>query len=697
MSDSRFTEFVSIFSDRVREARLGEPDSEGVTPLDPREIAFTRVFLEDMEDVGLVADSDIVHFEKKLGRANAKLNGFCVSDDEGELTLITTIFGGEASDELKSAPGGEISKAIKAAAHVFRAAKDPFHPRMEKSSEQRDMIERLHSVQGEIGSIRVLVLINGLTGKQPELEQPDDIPKVTVDVWDLERLFRAASSGLAYESVKIDLERILGAPLPCLPGPETSENHRCYFTIVPGDLLHALYHEHGPRLLELNVRSFLQARGKVNRGIRDTLHDDPGCFLAYNNGISATVESLDLVEGADGAAAIRQITGLQIVNGGQTVASIHRAKDRDKVDLSNVYVQAKITKIDPAHVDDLVPLISRFSNTQNKVNETDFSANHPFHVKFQQLSASVWPPGETTRWFYERARGQWEVARVREGTTTKRLHAFDQRSPRSQKVDKNLLAKAVNAWNELPHTVSLGGQKCFVGFMKELTRMGDAWEPDDNYYRDSIAKIIIFKRAEKIGRQIAFSAYRANAICYTVALVAYRTCGRTNLNAIWRDQDVSDALEETMRSWMPRIHEEIVESAEGRNVTEWSKKKECWAMIQSLDLEFAAGFESELAEGQPLPTVGKFSEKKGAKPKTLSHEERERQAKVMKLGPDDWQNVIAWMVARHEYAGFPVQICGTILGYAAGGWKQIPSPRQTKSLVTFIDAWNGCRTDQEEE
>jgi len=697
MSDSRFTEFVSMFNDRVKHDRLGEPDGENVTPIDPREIAFTRVFLADMEDIGLVADSDIVHFEKRLGRANAKLNGFGVSEDGAELTLITTIFGSEPNDEPKSAPGSEIAKAVRAAVHVFWAAKDPLHPRMEGSSEQSDMIERLHSAHGKISSIRVLVLINGRTGKQSEYELPDDIPEVTVDAWDLERLFRAASSSLAYESVTVDLEEILGAPLPCLPGPETAGDHRCHFAIIPGDLLHKLYHEHGPRLLELNVRSFLQARGKVNRGIRDTLHDEPGYFLAYNNGISVTVESLDLVEGADGGIAIRQMTGLQIVNGGQTMASIHRAKDRDKADLSNVFVQAKITKIDQDHVEKLVPLISRFSNTQNKVNETDFSANHPFHVKFQQLSEHIWPPGETMRWFYERARGQWEVARIREGTTPGKLKAFDQRTPRTQKVDKNLLAKAANAWGELPHVVSLGGQKCFVAFMKEIAGKGITWEPDEEYYRDSIAKIIIFKRAENIARQIGFSAYRANAVSSTVALVAYRTCGRLKLDEIWKNQNISDAFEETIRSWMPRIHEEIVESAEGRNVTEWCKKKECWAMVQSLDLEFASGFEEELAKGQPLPNVGKFSERKGAKLKTLSHEERERQAKVMKIGPDEWQKLISWMVTRHEYAGFPIQICGTILGYAAAGWKQVPSPRQTSQLVKFLDAWNEAREDEDEE
>ena len=183
MSDSRFNEFVSIFNDRVRETRLGEPDAEGVTPLDPKEIAFTTVFIEDMEDIGLVADSDIVYFEKRLGRSSGKLNGFAVSEDGVHLVLITTITGGETNDQLKSAPAGEIAKAVKAALHVYRTARSPFHNEMEDSCPERDMISRFHSSQDDIGSLRVLVLINGLTSEQPEFEQPDDLPEVTVDVW----------------------------------------------------------------------------------------------------------------------------------------------------------------------------------------------------------------------------------------------------------------------------------------------------------------------------------------------------------------------------------------------------------------------------------------------------------------------------------------------------------------------------------
>ncbi len=221
------------------------------------------------------------------------------------------------------------------------------------------MMEYIHKIHGETTTIRVIVLVDGVAKKHAAIEQPSDLPEIQVDVWDLERIFRADSSGLTYESFAINVEDYLGKPLPCLSSKSTEDDHQCYLAIFPGELLHDLYHKYGARLLELNVRSFLQARGKVNRGIRDTILNNPGYFLAYNNGISITVEELDTVKNSDGSEVIRSLRGLQIVNGGQTVASIHRAKNRDRTDLGPIMVQAKITVVDPAHQDTLVPFISR--------------------------------------------------------------------------------------------------------------------------------------------------------------------------------------------------------------------------------------------------------------------------------------------------------------------------------------------------
>ena len=217
MSDSRFQEFVDIFRDRVRESRLGVASEDGIIPVDPWENAFTGEFLGDMEDIGLIPDSEIIYFEEKLGRANAKLNSYAISEDKSQVHLFSTIYGGEAGKELKSAPASVITKAVNAAVHTYRAAKNPLHLDMEDSCPESDMMEQLHSIQGNIGSIKVIVLVNGVVGKETKFPQPDDLPEVVVDGWDLQRLYRAASSELAYESVTIDMEKILGSPLACLP------------------------------------------------------------------------------------------------------------------------------------------------------------------------------------------------------------------------------------------------------------------------------------------------------------------------------------------------------------------------------------------------------------------------------------------------------------------------------------------------
>ena len=370
------------------------------------------------------------------------------------------------------------------------------------------MMQRLWQVKSDLNRLRVVVLADGIATDPGEVELELDCD-FRHDIWDLRRLFRADSKGLPYEPIEIDLARRHGEPLPCLQVSDGDGDCRVFLAFLPGQLLHSLYHEFGPRLLELNVRSFLQARGKVNRGIRDTLLKEPARFLAYNNGISVTAESVELVSVATGGAAIKRLVGLQIVNGGQTVASIHRAGQNDSVDLSGVHVQAKITEIRPEHVENLVPLISRYANTQNRVSEADFSANHPFHVALQQLSERSWVPGEQSRWFYERARGQYANAKAREAQTPANRKRFDVRTPARQRIDKVLVAKYLNSWDQLPHIVSRGSQKNFVFFMQRLVKQRRAnWLPDESYYKDLVAQAIIFKRAEHIARTHAFPGYQ---------------------------------------------------------------------------------------------------------------------------------------------------------------------------------------------
>ena len=205
-------------------------------------------------------------------------------------------------------------------------------------------------------------------------------------------------------------------------------------------------------------------------GIRDTLRNKPDRFMAYNNGIVATVDDIQITH--DKVAGTRHITsvkGLQIVNGGQTTASIHRAKRDDKVDLSSVYVPAKISLISEEKIDEIVPEISLYANSQNNIQMADFSANDPYHVEMSRLSSTVWCPGEQSRWFYERTRGEYEVEKSRTARTSAQVRRFNEITPRTRKFDKVELAKYVLSWNQRPDKVSLGGQKCFAWFMQNIS------------------------------------------------------------------------------------------------------------------------------------------------------------------------------------------------------------------------------------
>src|SRR5262249_357533 len=156
---------------------------------------------------------------------------------------------------------------------------------------------------------------------------------------------------------------------------------------------------------------------------------------------------------------IKRLVGLQIVNGAQTTATIHRARKVDKLDISKVAVSMKLTLVEPTKLNEFVPLIARFANTQNPIQIADLSASDRFHHQFEDLSETIWCPGEETRWFYERARGSYQVARSRHGTTLAKRRLFDETYPKTQHFGKTDLAKYLMSWWGLPNVVSKGAQK----------------------------------------------------------------------------------------------------------------------------------------------------------------------------------------------------------------------------------------------
>ena len=570
MADADLTEYARDLQQSV----LLDAGIEGAEQM--RSEVFTRHVIDILVEAGEIENALPCHLRER----GIEVHGYGI-DDEDTLNLLTTIHTGDVPPGSVSRT--ELDKALQRLVNFWdRCREQPYYERLEESSDAYDMALHIHRCASAIRRVRLFVITDGRAAAgQLGTEDANGI-ELRRSVWDIVRLHRLETSGQPQEPIEVDFVQRYGEPLACLSVGHGIAAYDAMLTVFPGAWLADIYNEYGPRLLELNVRSFLQAAGKVNRGIRDTLRDEPERFLAYNNGIAATASAVHLVNLPAGGSGIAAMRDLQIVNGGQTTASIHRALVTG-IDLSAVSVQAKVTVVDPESLEEIVPLISRFANSQNRVSEADLSANDPFHVEIETLSRTVWTPvtGESlrqTRWFYERARGQYRDAVNREGTTARR-RAWQVTHPPSQRFTKTDLAKFENAWAQLPHDVSRGAQKNFTVFMAAMSRT-QAKPGVDEFHRLA-AKAILWKSTERIVSGQHFGGYRANLVAYSIAKLSHATAQRVDLTRIWEEQALSEALDAALTGLSHVAWEVLVENAPtGTNITEWAKREQCWKAMR---------------------------------------------------------------------------------------------------------------------
>ena len=581
------TDTIEGFFERIREEIIlsREVDTSGWS----NEDFLTAVMLEYLEEAGEVSDPIMCPFRSR----GLQLNAYSISEDVESVDLFVTIYSNEESP--KTVSKAEIEAAIKRAIQLYHKATNDLYKSFEKDNDAYEFAISLKQGQESIKTVRVCALTNGLVSPVSLKSIEIGHVQVSFTVWDLDRLFRCVTSGKMRETIEIDFIEKFGVSVPCVEN-ETSEKYSVYLAILGGDMLASLYEEHRDRLLEKNVRSFLQVKGAVNKGIRNTLREEPEMFLAYNNGISVTAESVTVERDESGRPSISKIRDMQIVNGGQTTASIYHASvdKKAEVDLSKVFVQMKLSVIrSTKDGDEIVPKISTFANTQNKVQIADFSANDPYHRRIEELSRSIWAPakdgGRPTNWFYERARGQYADALSLE-TTAKRKRDFKETHPVFTKTD---LAKYENTWDQLPYYVSEGAQKNFRRFMLRVNER-KGFMPDEVCYQHLIAKAILFREAEKLVSKQQYGGYRANIVTYTLAFLSHKTAQRIDLDAIWRTQSLSSALEREIVLVSKFVQRLIVDPPNGANVGEWCKKEKCWQTICDYDYTLDPSFEREL-------------------------------------------------------------------------------------------------------
>lgn len=571
MSDAEFEQFAENFLQDVI-ARSRDTETEAFT-----EEQFTELMLEYLADAGEIDDREICSHRSR----GIKVNGYAFSNENEALDLFVSYFTGE-SPPLRVARS-ELQLQLKRLRTFFDRAVDRNYAGLEESSPAFDLADRIYQLREKLTIVRLFVLTDGYTSVETINDDTCGSTRISHHIWDIQRLFRLISSGAHAEPIEIDLIETVGKSLPCLPMPEENPVYSTYLCIIPAGALADLYELYGPRLLERNVRAFLQMRGSINKGIRDTIVNQPHMFLAYNNGISATAESIEMMDSEDGSTSIRWIRDFQIVNGGQTTASIYHTRTRDKKDVSKVYVQVKLTVLkNPEDVDAIVPKISEYANSQNKINAADFTSNDPFHIAIQKLSRKIWAPAQggsqlETHWYYERVRGQYQDDKGRK-ISPRKQRVFGDQNPTGQRFTKTDMAKYENAWDQLPHIVSLGAEKNYREFILRYHQLGE-FIPDSTYFSHLISKAILFRQTDRLVKQKFGGAYKAQIVAYTVALLSKLTDQRINLEKIWKQQRLSSVLENTIVELSQIVHAHITSSSGGKNITEWCKKEECWKSL----------------------------------------------------------------------------------------------------------------------
>jgi len=629
-------EFFQAFMKNIyAEAEAGSQLNEPV---------FVEQTCEFLCDQAVLENYDLVSYKK--GPAGIKVDAWEYLSDSGSLTLLVSDF----RDSLETLTRTDARKIFNRASKFFeKSLERKFYAGMEESDPAWHLAKEIYNLQDDITRLRIIILSNALISKQFQTLEESEVGafKCVQEIWDLERLFRIQTSATGKEVTVINFEKEFGTSIPCLPAYIGSDTYQSFLLAIPGQQIAVLYEKYGERLLEQNVRTFLQFRGKVNKGMRNTILNEPHMFFAYNNGITATAEEVESYT-QEGSTRIKSLKNLQVVNGGQTTASLYTALRKSRADLENVYVQVKLTVVPLEKVEEVVPRISEYANTQNKVNAADFFSNHPFHLRVEDFSRRIWAPSveggmRETRWFYERARGQYANAQASLTPAAKRK--FLAQHPRNQMITKTDLAKYYYSWERLPHIVSLGAQKNFAKFAAEVSR---EWEKNEKkfnelYFKEMISKAILFRFLDrKIMKQPWYESYKANIVTYTIAMFSElieRSDRQFDHEKVWLKQSLSESLLKLLLNIAEEVNQIIQDTPEGiKNISEWCKKEQYWRNVHDQMSVPLNGLGANFLVG---------SYQAGEKKKSAEAIQRidngiEAQKKVFQSGAQFWSRLWSW-------------------------------------------------------
>lgn len=554
-----------------------------------KEDKFTEYIMETLAEADETEGIRLCPFmkENKNGNLDIKINGYAIEDGFESVDLFITHY--VDSNEIFGLRKPDFDGLLKWSTKFINAALKGHLDDIEPSTEAYGLACLIKKYREDFIRVNIFMISNGnipFDAPKTTIKGFEDI-QINIHIWDLERLHRLSQSKYNREPIEIDFKNTLGVTIPCLEMPSENDLYECYLAIVPGNALAALYKNYGTRLLESNVRAFLQQTGKVNRGIRDTIKEEPHMFLPYNNGLAST--AMDVVTEMEGGQKV--ITGVkdfQIVNGGQTTASLFHTLKKHKADLSEVFVQMKLTVIkDEERKNEIVPFISRYANSQNKVSELDLTSNNAYLIKLEELSRTTYAidpedRNKQTIWFFERVKGQYKESLNKEPTAGKQK-AFKLKYPSSQKILKSEVAKYMNIYKRIPYHVSKGAQKNYNFYLREAEKEFKKKKPTRVMWEDIVANALLFKSADRLfGRKnqdpIGDTNIKSHTVAYTLSLFHEVTDGKIDLGSIWAKQMVDKDLEIEMKKGLVHIYK-FFTSLNVLLISEAAKSEKTWRQL----------------------------------------------------------------------------------------------------------------------
>lgn len=552
------------------------------------ENAFCEIVTDYLSDSSLISNyQQSPYFMKNDGVGNLKIDGFCINENETVLSLFIANYNN--SDELSKLNLKDVEVQFKQLNRVLNYVIRSSESDLPKANVLTALNREYHAgLKNNIVKIDFYLFTNNTAVNKKEVDLRKIISKANADsiidynfrIYDIKELERLHKSN---QKLDIDVKDYYDKPINVLKPQIGYSSYGTAITILPAKFLYNIYSDFGGRLLESNVRSFLNTRVKVNKGIKNTLINAPEMFLAYNNGLCITVSEIILNEDK----SVRTFKNFQIVNGGQTTSSIFFATQDAKkmkvdVNLDRVNVMAKITEI-KRNIDSvkIQSTIAKYSNLQNAVKSSDLSSNEEYLINLHTCSKKFRNPKTNTYYYFERTRGQYSL----EKNLSKNEKHFLNLFPQNQKIDQTVLTILFFCALDAKITPFISVQSATKRY--ELFRQYFDVENkkiSQKYYINIIGSFIFYKllfTTYGMGKN-GIGRIRKNVIAYSFALFQdylLKSKKTIDFKAIWNNNDVITRHEQCIKDFLIYINQLLLDNLDDGRLDEACKKKESWEKI----------------------------------------------------------------------------------------------------------------------